>query len=56
MTSIGLSLPEEYLEHVKRVPTAKQMWRTILDVFKHQNLLKKLSTRRKLYTATMLED
>ena len=50
---VGLSLPDEHLEHVRDVKTAKSMWKTIIDVFERHTLVSKLSARRKFYTITM---
>ena len=50
---IGLSLCDMHLEHVRDVSTAKEMWKSITDVFERHTLLNKLSARRKFYTITM---
>lgn len=50
---IALSLSDELLENVRDVSDAKDMWISIKNVFERHTLLKKLSARRKFYTATM---
>lgn len=53
---VGLTLPDELLENVREVKTAKEMWQSICDVFERHTLLNKLSARRKFYTATKQEE
>ncbi len=50
---IGLTLPDELLENVREVKSAKEMWTAIRNVFERHTLLNKLSARRKFYTAVM---
>ena len=52
---IGLTLTDSFLESVHEATTAKQMWKTITDVFEKHSLLNKLGARRRFYTATMSE-
>ena len=52
---IGLSLSDDYLEHVSGCDTASEMWQTITNIFERHTLFNKLAARRKFYTATMIE-
>ena len=52
---IGLSLSDEHLEHVRECTSAKEMWKTLMDVFERHTLLNKLAARRNFYTVTMQE-
>ena len=53
---IGLSLSNDLLENVREVTTTKEMWTVIKNVFERHTLLNKLSSRKKFYTATKLEN
>ena len=53
---IGLSLSDEYVEHVRDFTTAKNMWKAILNVFERHSILNRLSARRDFYTVTMNEN
>lgn len=50
---IGLSLPDELLEHVRGVNTAKGLLDSVYNVFKCRTLLSKLSARRDFHTVQM---
>lgn len=50
-----MSLSEQILENVGEVRSTKEMWATIRKVFGRHTLLKKLSARRKFYSASMKE-
>ena len=52
---IGLSLSDEYVNHVRGEKTAKKMWTTILNVFQRHTLLNKLTARRNFYTVSMYD-
>lgn len=53
---IGISLSTENLENVSGAVTAKETWKSILDIFQQHTLLNSLAARRNFYTATMVED
>ncbi|CDF77556.1 Retrovirus-related Gag-Pol polyprotein [Chondrus crispus] len=51
---IGLTLSDDYLQHVRGCSSAKETWEAILNVFERHTLLNKLSARRDFYTVSML--
>ena len=52
---IGLSLSDAHLEQVAHATTAREMWKSICDIYEKHTLLNKLAARRRFYTATMNE-
>ena len=48
-------MSDEHLEHVRDAETAREMWESILNVFKRHTLLKKLAARREFYTLKMFQ-
>ena len=54
MAVIGLTLSDDYLQHVRGCSSAKETWEAILNVFKRHTLLNKLAARRDFYTVSML--
>ena len=53
---IGLTLSDDYLQHVRGCGSAKETWDAILNVFERHTLLNKLAARRDFYTVSMLPD
>ncbi|CDF37707.1 unnamed protein product [Chondrus crispus] len=51
---IGLTLSDDYLQHVRGCSSAKETWEAILNVFEGHTLLNKLAARRDFYTVSML--
>ena len=51
---IGLTLSDDYLQHVLGYSSAKETWEAILNVFERHNLLNKRAARRDFYTVSML--
>ena len=52
---IGMTLGKEHLELVSECTSAFAMWKTILELFQRKTLLNKLMTRRRFYTAKMVD-
>ena len=52
---IGLTLPDELLENVREVKSAREMCTAIRNPFERHTLLNKLAVRRKFYTVTKEE-
>lgn len=50
---VDLSISNGLLENVRAVPSTKEIWTAIKNIFEHYTLLNKISTRKKFYTATM---
>ena len=51
---IGLTLSDDYLQHVRGCSSAKETWDAILNVFERHTLLNRLAARREFYTVSML--
>ena len=52
---IGLSLTNNHLEQVQHSKSAKDMWKSICDIYEKHTLLNQLTARRRFYTAEMKE-
>ena len=53
---IGLTLSDDYLTHVRDIKSAKDMFKSLTDLFERTTLLNIIVARRKFYTANMAED
>ena len=52
---IGLSLSNNHLEQVQHSKSAKEMWKSVCDIYEKHTLLNQLTARRRFYTAAMKE-
>ena len=51
---IGLTLSDDYLQHLRGCSSARETWEAITNVFERHTLLNNLAARRQFYTVSML--
>ncbi len=53
---IGLSLSNNHLEQVQHLKSAREMWKSICDIYEKHTLFNQLTARRRFYTSVMNEN